>query len=66
MDLGVAERAAPSLQGFRVRVAESGISGPADAARMRAAGYDAVLVGEAIVRAADPAAFLAGLRTAAP
>lgn len=42
-------------------VAESGIHGPEDAGRMRAAGYDAVLVGEALVTASDPAETLAGL-----
>jgi indole-3-glycerol phosphate synthase len=34
-------------------VAESGIRGPADAARLAAAGYHAVLVGEALVRSGD-------------
>jgi indole-3-glycerol phosphate synthase len=37
-----------------VRVAESGVSGPDDAARYAAEGADAVLVGEALVRGADP------------
>jgi indole-3-glycerol phosphate synthase len=37
-----------------VRVAESGIAGPADAARYAAEGADAVLVGEALVRDGDP------------
>ena len=37
-----------------VRVAESGVSGPQDAARYAAEGADAVLVGEALVRGADP------------
>jgi indole-3-glycerol phosphate synthase len=34
-------------------VAESGIRGPADAARLAAAGYHAVLVGETLVRSGD-------------
>ncbi len=34
-------------------VAESGIRGPADAARLAAAGYNAVLVGETLVRSGD-------------
>ncbi len=61
-DLGVAEQLAPLLEGAAVIVAESGVSDPAGAARMAAAGYDAILVGEALVRAADPAALLAALR----
>lgn len=39
-----------------VRVAESGVRGADDAASLRQAGYDAVLVGESLVTAADPAA----------
>jgi indole-3-glycerol phosphate synthase len=44
-----------------VAVAESAIRGPDDAQRMAAAGYDAVLVGEALVRAADPTRLVAQL-----
>ncbi len=58
VDLAVAERLAPLLEGCEVRVAESGIWTAADAARMRVAGYDAVLVGEALVRAVDPGALI--------
>lgn len=47
-----------------VRVAESGIRGPADAAALAAAGFDAVLVGESVVTASDPAGSVAALRTA--
>ena len=39
-----------------VRVAESGIRDAHDAAGLRAAGYDAILVGETLVTAGDPAA----------
>jgi indole-3-glycerol phosphate synthase len=59
VDLKVAERLASRLDGFEARVAESGINGPADVARMTAAGYDAVLVGEMLVRHADPQAAVA-------
>ncbi len=45
-----------------VRVAESGIRGPRDAAALAAAGFDAILVGESVVTADDPAASVAGLR----
>jgi indole-3-glycerol phosphate synthase len=45
-----------------VRVAESGIRGPDDAAALAEAGFHAVLVGESVVTAGDPAASVAGLR----
>jgi indole-3-glycerol phosphate synthase len=47
-------RLAPLVPDGCVRVAESGIAGPDDAARYAAEGADAVLVGEALVRGADP------------
>jgi len=40
----------------RIAIAESGARDPATVARWRAAGFDAALVGEALVRAADPRA----------
>lgn len=61
VDLGTAERVAPLLDGV-VRVAESGIGDPQDAARMARAGYDAVLVGESLVRSEDPAGLIGRLR----
>ncbi|MBW3536281.1 MAG: indole-3-glycerol phosphate synthase TrpC [Actinobacteria bacterium] len=45
-----------------VAVAESGISDPADARRAADAGYHALLVGEALVRSADPARAVRELR----
>lgn len=61
-DLGVAEGLASTVQGDGiVAVAESGIHTPNDAERMRNAGYDAILVGEALVVADDPAASLSRL-----
>ena len=56
--LAVAERLAPLLDGIPVTVAESGVSSPEGASRMAAAGYDAILVGEAAARSADPSAFI--------
>jgi indole-3-glycerol phosphate synthase len=47
-----------------VSVAESGVRGPDDAAALRAAGYDAVLVGESLVTSGDPVAAVASLRAA--
>jgi len=61
-DLGVAERLAGVLGSGVVKIAESGVSDAAGARRMAAAGYDAILVGEALVRAGDPAALVAELR----
>jgi len=51
VDLGTFERLAPRLAGATL-VAESGIKNPEDARRLRDAGADAVLVGEAAMR--DP------------
>ncbi|MDO5141628.1 MAG: indole-3-glycerol phosphate synthase TrpC [Eubacteriales bacterium] len=48
-----------------VFVAESGVSGPADAAALRRAGADALLVGEHLMRSPDKTAALAALREAA-
>lgn len=45
----------------RLLVTESGISTPADVARLRGAGVNAFLVGEAFMRAEDPGSALAGL-----
>jgi indole-3-glycerol phosphate synthase len=44
-----------------VRVAESGISTAEDLGRLRSAGFDAFLIGESLMRQADPGAALAGL-----
>ncbi|MDX2174988.1 MAG: indole-3-glycerol phosphate synthase TrpC [Candidatus Sumerlaeia bacterium] len=64
--LSIFEELAPAgarLSGLLV--AESGIATAADAARMRAAGARALLVGESLLRAADPAAALRALREGA-
>ena len=45
-----------------VYVAESGVRTPADAERLRQIGADAVLIGEALMRAEDPAAMLRELK----
>ncbi len=62
VDTARAVRVAPTLPDGVVRVAESGITGPADAAVLADAGYHAVLVGEHLVRSGDPAAAVAALR----
>jgi indole-3-glycerol phosphate synthase len=55
-------RLAPTIPAGVVRVAESGIRGPDDAALLEAAGYHAVLVGESLVRSGDPAEAVRDLR----
>ena len=47
-----------------IAVAESSIRAPADAQRMGDAGFDAVLVGEALVRAPDPTLLVRDLTAA--
>ena len=59
-----AARLAPMIPADVVSVAESGIEGPADVARLAEAGYGAVLVGESLVRADDAAAAVRALVTA--
>ena len=56
VDLGLTERLRKLVPTEVVLVAESGIHTAADARRMREAGADAILVGEALMRAGDPAA----------
>jgi indole-3-glycerol phosphate synthase len=56
-----AVRMGPAIPSAAVRVAESGVRGADDARMLRAAGYDAVLVGETLVTAADPTAMVASL-----
>jgi indole-3-glycerol phosphate synthase len=61
VDAERAVRVARSLPAGVVKVAESGISSRRDVERLTEAGYDAVLVGEALVTAPDPGAALAAL-----
>ena len=61
VDPGRAERLAASIPGGVVAVAESGVRDAADARRLAAAGFDAVLVGETLVRAGEPASMTASL-----
>ena len=61
-DLGLSERLIPLFPRDMTAVSESGISTAADAARARACGAHAVLVGEALMRAPDPAALIAAFR----
>jgi indole-3-glycerol phosphate synthase len=61
VDRDLACRLRPQVPPDRVVVAESGIRAAADVARLRAAGIDAMLVGETLMRAPDPAAALRSL-----
>ena len=63
VDLGLTERLRGLIPKNVVLVAESGIHTPADARRMRDAGADAILVGELLMRSADPAAEIKALVT---
>ncbi len=62
VDTDRAVRVAAKLPVGVVRVAESGIRTYDDVCRLADAGFDAVLVGEALVSAPDPGAVLATLR----
>jgi indole-3-glycerol phosphate synthase len=59
-DLGLSERLIPLFPKNVVAVSESGISSATDAARVKAAGAHAILVGESLMRTDDPAAVIRG------
>jgi indole-3-glycerol phosphate synthase len=61
VDLATTERIAPLLPSDATVVSESGIHSAADVRRVLHAGAQAILVGEALVTAADPAARIAEL-----
>jgi indole-3-glycerol phosphate synthase len=63
-DLGLSERLIPRFPRDVIAVSESGIFTAADAARARAAGAHAILVGEALMRAPEPADLIAAFRAA--
>ncbi|MCR5249587.1 MAG: indole-3-glycerol phosphate synthase TrpC [Lachnospiraceae bacterium] len=64
VDTGNSRRLREMIPADRIFVSESGIQSPADVEALREAGVDAVLVGEALMRAADKKARLAELRGA--
>jgi indole-3-glycerol phosphate synthase len=64
IDRSVFERVAPGLPNKVVKIAESGVRGPHDLIRYAAAGADAVLVGEGVVRQKSPRDAVAELVTA--
>ena len=66
LDRELAIRLRAAIPPDRILVAESGIRGAADVRRMRDADIDAVLVGETLMRAADPGVALADLLAPGP
>lgn len=63
IDLAHVEEMMPQIPDGPIRVAESGIRDVADVRRVAAAGAQAVLVGETLMLAADPAACIASFRS---
>jgi indole-3-glycerol phosphate synthase len=63
VNLGTALRLAEKIPAGVLRVAESGIHSSADIGRLRAAGYQAFLVGEHLMQSGDPAGALRALIT---
>jgi indole-3-glycerol phosphate synthase len=63
-DLGIGESLVARIPASVIAVAESAVRTPADAARFGAVGFDAVHVGEALVRADDPTALVRDLGAA--
>ncbi len=61
-DLGLSEKLIPQFPSDVTAVSESGIFSGDDAARVRAAGAHAVLVGEALMKAPDARALIADFR----
>ena len=61
-DLDAVERMAASIPPGPVRLAESGIRNREDVARLQAAGYEAFLVGEVLLRDEDPEQALRDLK----
>jgi indole-3-glycerol phosphate synthase len=63
-DLALSERLIPLIPRDVISISESGIFTPDDAARARAAGARAILVGEALMRAREPATLIAAFQRA--
>ncbi|TAG27576.1 MAG: indole-3-glycerol phosphate synthase TrpC [Verrucomicrobia bacterium] len=63
-DLGLSERLIPQFPSHVIAISESGIFDARDAARARASGAHAILCGEALMKAPEPAALIAAFRAA--
>jgi indole-3-glycerol phosphate synthase len=61
VDLRTTELLVPLAPPDALLVSESGITSPADLARLAACGVDAVLIGEVLMRATDPGVRLSEL-----
>jgi indole-3-glycerol phosphate synthase len=66
VDLGTTEALAEEVPDDIILVAESGIKTPADAERLAAAGADALLVGETLMRSPNVLVDLPALRVPKP
>lgn len=66
IDLDLSARLLPRVPEGKVRIAESGIRTRDDVVRMEEARFDAILVGEGLMRAASPGAELRRLRGDSP
>jgi len=66
VDRDRAERLAALIPGDVVKVAESGVDDPAQVRALAAAGYQAILVGEALVTSPDPGAAIRRLTGVGP
>lgn len=64
VDLGTCLNLRKEIPAGRISVAESGIRTEADIARLKAAGFNGVLIGETLMRSGDPEAMLRRLRQA--
>ena len=64
VDLGTCLNLRKEIPAGRICVAESGIRTEADIARLKAAGFNGVLIGETLMRSGDPEAMLRRLRQA--
>jgi indole-3-glycerol phosphate synthase len=63
-DLGVTRHLLPFVPAGRLVISESGVHEPGDIAELYAAGAHAFLIGEALMRAEDPSAFVDDLKKA--
>jgi indole-3-glycerol phosphate synthase len=64
-DLGVTEHLLPSVPAGTLVISESGVHEPSDIATLHVLGARGFLIGEALMRAEDPAAFVHGVKNAA-
>lgn len=64
-DLGVTQHLLPSVPAGTIAISESGVTDPADVATLYECGARGFLIGEALMRADDPSAFVEGLKAVA-